>query len=502
MDISVYRDYETALADPTIRVHVEITGTPQREKISICCGPGAQKVSWLALTVSQRVSNRLPRGMRRTYEHEFSGIRGGFMMPGEITMSGGKVVDPQLTVKQAFIDGDTCYMRFGASFKGNSTAQSKVVAHGIPSTYISPFNQRAFYPTIASSVNCSGALQQRAALINRQDQVVSRCERLLHKKHLISGEKKATEEEVMAAKFRMLMGGGDLEFDEYADEDLDGDGVSDADGMRLQAARQLFDRFQIKEMKEEEKEEVVAVLSKHLGQLNDVFQYFSAFGANTDTNDLSTMSQNEFFHFLTQSKVFPDLNAVRQQVLDIFELVNALQKNRCAAVERETGDLLVKEEFMECLIRLAHLRFVEGVAHPLTNTKGVLTHPLSGFAEAFDKLMTDYIIPAYSQDSGSVTSELKRGLQEHAVQALFQKSYDHLLLVYKFFANEEEMRAKRLKQPRPANAKKATDIDRPTMNFSEFRNLCSEAGLCLQVTPSPQHTLSPHTLHSPPSVSR
>jgi hypothetical protein len=261
--------------------------------------------------------------MRRSYEHEFSGIRGGFLQPGEITKKGGQVVDPRLIISQAFKDGDTCYMRFGASFQNDSKATAKIVAHGVPSNYISPFNQRAYYPTIASSVNCSGALQQRAALITQNNLVVSRCERLLHKKHVQRGEIRASEEELLAAKFRILMNGGDLEFDENTDHDLDGDGVTDADEMRLQAAQMEYAKFRMPELNEE-RDAIVLVLQKHLNMLNDVFQYFAAYGSNTESTELATISRNEFWHFLNHCKVFSDLNAVRQQAIDIFQLVNVL----------------------------------------------------------------------------------------------------------------------------------------------------------------------------------
>jgi hypothetical protein len=42
MDISAYKDYEAGLSDPVVRLNVEIRGTPQVERISVCCGAGQQ----------------------------------------------------------------------------------------------------------------------------------------------------------------------------------------------------------------------------------------------------------------------------------------------------------------------------------------------------------------------------------------------------------------------------------------------------------------------------
>jgi hypothetical protein len=252
MDVEEYfkRELETKREVAAIRVTVEIQGIPQLETISVFCGPGNQLCRWLALTVSQRVSNRLPRGMRRSYEHESSGIRGGFLMPGELTKLDGQVVDPHLQIKQVFKNADKCVMKLGHSFKGG-VASTNVVAHGVPSNLVAPFNQRAFYPTTASSINSSGALQHRAAAITRNDLTISRFERLLHKRHQARGDKKATEEEILAAKFRVLMQGGDLDFDADAGEDLDGDGVNDVEEAHMLRAEIEFEKIDLAELQQE-----------------------------------------------------------------------------------------------------------------------------------------------------------------------------------------------------------------------------------------------------------
>jgi hypothetical protein len=280
---------------------VEIKGTPQVERLTrVPCGVGNQRVSWLALVVAQRVSNRLPRGMRRSYEHEHSGIRGGLILPGEISNSVGQTIDPHLLISQAFKDGDTCYMRLGASFSGDGAARAKTLAHGIPSNYVSPFNQRAYYPTMASSINSSAAMQQRAVDISkREGQTVSMCERVLEKRR---GHGVDNEEAVLAAKFRLLMCESNIEFSQVY-IDVDGDGVNDAEQTKAQEALRMFELLVVHDL-EQEKDAMVLLLEKYLNDIVDVFQYFAAYGSETTAIDVSTISRPEFFHFLRHCNVF------------------------------------------------------------------------------------------------------------------------------------------------------------------------------------------------------
>jgi hypothetical protein len=176
-----------------IRLRVQLVGMLQKSEIAVPCGEGNQTIKWLALAVGQRISSQLPQGARRSYEHSVGGIRGGFVVPGEIVCN-GVALDPSSTIKAVFEDGETCTYRPGASFSGNSVPNNKPHTCGLPSTYLSPFAQEAFYPNTKSSIKKSREMYQRPKMATPTSRYEERIQR-----------NRVTEDDVLAARFRIVM---------------------------------------------------------------------------------------------------------------------------------------------------------------------------------------------------------------------------------------------------------------------------------------------------------
>jgi hypothetical protein len=88
-----------------MKLMVTCPGVTKKPEL-VHCGDGSQAVKWLGVTLSQRFqSEAKPRGRMRRREQ--SGIQGGFYAPSHVTDQDGRVLDPLMPLKDAFVDGAT-----------------------------------------------------------------------------------------------------------------------------------------------------------------------------------------------------------------------------------------------------------------------------------------------------------------------------------------------------------------------------------------------------------
>jgi hypothetical protein len=195
-------------AQSFITIAVSIEGLPQFAKnkpIVIRCCEGNQRIKWLSLTVSQRCCGQKPSGARRSNEHW--NIPAGFVVPGEVLNynpddpTSSTVIDPTLCIKDVFKPGfNECIVRLGSDFGRDYLAKQRISAFGVPSNYLSPFAQRAFYSTTATKLQNYDALKERVEK-NEEEQrsLVTRWELSHAQRH------KTTRQDVEVSKFRMVM---------------------------------------------------------------------------------------------------------------------------------------------------------------------------------------------------------------------------------------------------------------------------------------------------------
>ena len=190
-----------------ITVNVTVQGLPKMARIrplKIECSYGKQLIKWLSLTVSQRLANQKPSGMRRARERFNIGGpgRAACLVPGEVFNAEGEVLDPTLKLSDVFTPGDNeCFVRFGQTFDNDCGAKQEISDFGVPKTYLSPFAQKAFYPETASALSKYDALRERVEnKISEHQGLVTRWESTRSR-----GTNMPTHEDVMAANFKAVM---------------------------------------------------------------------------------------------------------------------------------------------------------------------------------------------------------------------------------------------------------------------------------------------------------
>jgi hypothetical protein len=277
-----------------ISVCVTVQNLPKQAQIKplvIHCCEGNQLIKWLSLTVSTRISSYKPCGGRRTRERFKVGTnsRDGFMVPGEVVSTDDELIDPSLKIKDVFRPGQNeCFIRLGPTVGSDCFAKQEISAFGVPKAYMSPFAQRAFYPRTAASLTKYDALKER---------VEKKAEDLASMKtrwELRSGGKQQiTEEDVMAANFKKVMSDQSGFGEEASLEDAEE--VAALLALTVDQSFQQMSMCRLKQISMEDQALLKEKVISWLDLIDNVFKFYSGFGAG---GGVSTMSRNEFGHFI------------------------------------------------------------------------------------------------------------------------------------------------------------------------------------------------------------
>jgi hypothetical protein len=294
-----------------IRLRVNIGGLPDHAKvepIDVPCGEGQQLIKWLSLTVTQRLSNSKPSGAMRAREGNKLHARGGFAVPGEVLDTSGDVIDPHLPINAVFKNGDECFVSFGAKFTADCQVKQEISAFGVPQNYMSPFAQRAFYPNTSQSFKQYDALKERVEIEKAEEaSLVSRWEEKM--------SAKPSQEEVMAANFRLIM--------------VDNAGFGDDDDQTGQQLRELnveetwlrMNMVKLGEVPKEEAAQLQAHLVTWIDLVDNVFKYYTALEVGPP-GSVATMSRNELQAFVSGCDVFKNHVRMRDVVDMVFDEAN------------------------------------------------------------------------------------------------------------------------------------------------------------------------------------
>jgi hypothetical protein len=440
-----------------IRLKVNVGGLPdhaQIEPIEIPCGEGRQLIKWLALTVTQRLSNSKPSGAQRARETNKLHARGGFAVPGEVLDSKGELIDPQLPINEVFKNGDECFVSFGAKFATDCKVAANIASFGIPSQYMSPFAQRAFYPNTSESFKQYDALKERVEIEKKEEaSLVSRWESKI--------AQKPSHEEVMAAHFRLVM--------------VDNAGFDDDDAsaatLRELNVDEIWSRMnmvKLGEVPKEQADQLKSTLVDWIELADNVFKYYTALEVGPP-GSVATMSRSELAAFINGCGVFKNHTRMADVVDMVFDeandemlAVSTVGKRVVVGQDDENPDEeLMRYEFIECLVKLSQIRFsAEGEQledmppdqyrehrlnsmrkgetrmRPPGGGKSLAVHDCKyTLSETLHRLMEKHVKPVF--DNQSTDNEVRKGLGDEAVQALFQKHLTELMVVYKYYACQD-----------------------------------------------------------------
>jgi hypothetical protein len=357
-------------AQDFITILATVEGLPQLAKakpIEVRCCEGNQLIKWLSLTVSQRCCSQKPSGARRSYERSRTG--NGFVVPGEVLACDAddpgvlSVVDPRLPIKEVFKPGhNKCIVRLGPTFGHDCLAKQNISAFGVPSTYLSPFAQRAFYSVTADK------LQNYDALKERVEKKEEECNKLVTRWELErSLQKSFSQVDVDASKFRVAMVdqsgfAGDIE---HRRGSMNVPDSAEQNLVLLETVEIAFEQMSMCRndlISAADRKSLKHAVAEWLNLVDNVFKFYSGMGADSGTG---TMSKSEFKHFIAGSKIFADVNRVQQHIDACFTAANEEDPQSAAAKKKAGGkddnpdDDLMRFEFIECLIRLSQIRYSE-----------------------------------------------------------------------------------------------------------------------------------------------
>jgi hypothetical protein len=418
-----------------MKVVVVCKGVIQDQRFTICCGAGLQTIKWLSLVCAQKISGRLPHGARRGYEHEPGGVRGVFGIPRAIRRAGSnEAIDPLARISDVLKNGEVVNLSLATSYQSNSKAQMDINKFGVPKSVCSDFSRRAFYSSACPPLQKMRPEYRLCLSDYEQGQAESK---ILNEKE--KTKRVERKDSAQAAEFREAMmshyRSGQPAFGENAQESQDRETM-------------LLDRT-FYEMKletlasEEEVKEVRAVLSTHLGLLDDVFKYFA--GA-FDGGGVETISISEFRHFLTKTKVFHDLEQPNKVIAEIWKATN--EELAPDPLNENPDGEFTRSEFFEALVRVAKERYILSYgSNALGNRiqidgqrrKSISSAQVANtrrIAEVFGRLVTEYIQPYFETHA---QSKLVQDMQDSKVQQLYAKNLSMLMLVYNFYALQKDL---------------------------------------------------------------
>jgi hypothetical protein len=433
-----------------------------------------------------------------------------------------EVVDPMLLIKDVFEPGggNACVVRLGPTFGRDFQPKQSISAFGVPTTYLSPFAQKAFYTTTAAKLQNYDALKERVEKkVEEQQALVSRYELAYLQK------KRATQEDVDANKYRRTMATQSA-FD--GGNGLDG-GVR-AVALELMAVSNAvdasFDQMsmcRLSQIKSAEKQELKKVVVHWMSLVDNVFKFYSGLGQESGT---ATMSKSEFAHFITGVNIFKDTVRVQAHIDLCFAQANCEDGLAGKDIGDDTNpdDELLRYEFIECLVRLSQVRCsrageeLEAIAENGVHSQEIYEARLNAIrkgqstindgkahAEMFvcdlpmhqtlERIMSEFVKPAF--DAKSTDNEVAQGLRAPDAQALFASNFDLLMVVYKHYAcmesidtrsnaigpcDDESLDLEAAKhgscQAKRRGSKRETAA-RPTMNLKEFQQLIQDSGLSM-----------------------